>query len=292
MHHQVGCASNECGSPEFRERRFMRKKIYVIGATALLAVAVAIPVNSAQSAISSQTIKSAVTPTKLSKSAKTPTPASIRVDVDANWDSFSGAGNPSPAAVNTDIDFDKDLIFNTKPVKPCVLSKLSGTTTDQAIAACGASKVGTGSASLNGIIGPLTAQVTAFNGTPSGGSSTIYLHTRVSNPPLTTILVGTLSKSPAGAPYGSRLHVPIPAQQLGGGFEVITHFDTTVNKKFKITKKGKKIKSGYVTSTCRDKKIQVQGVFGYGTAPTFAQSSSKTVAAPIQACKQIVPKKK
>jgi hypothetical protein len=275
----------------------MRKKSYVIGATALLAVAVAIPVSGAQSAVSSQTINSAVTPTKLSKSAKTPTPASIRVDVDANWDNFGAsqggtAGNPTPAAVNTAIDFDKDLIFNPKPVKPCDLSKLSGTTTDQAIAACGASQVGTGSARLNGVIGPLSGVVTAFNGTPSGGSSTIYLHTRVANPPLTTVLVGTLSKSPVGGVYGSRLNVPIPAQQLGGGFEVITHFDTTVNKKFKIKKKGKKIKSGYVTSTCRDKKIQVQGVFSYGAAPSFSPSSSKTVAAPIQACKQVKPKKK
>jgi len=270
----------------------MRKKNYVIGATALLAVAVAIPVTGAQSAVTSQTISSTLSPLKLSKSAKTPTPASIRVDVDANWDSFSGAGNPTPAPVNTAVDFDKDLIFNTKPVKPCDLSKLSGTTTDQAIAACGASKVGAGSARLNGVIGPLSGVVTAFNGSPSGGSPTIYLHTRVSNPPLTQVLVGTLVKSPSGAPYGTRLNVPIPAQQLGGGFEVITHFDATVNKKFKIKKKGKKVKSGYVTATCRDKKIQVQGVFNYGAAPTFAPSSNKTAVAPVQKCKQIVAKKK
>lgn len=269
----------------------MRKKNYVIGACALLAIAVAIPAV-AQSAVTSQTINSKVTPTKLSKSRSTPTPASINVGVDANWDSFTGAGNPSPAAVNTDVNFDNALIFNTKPVKPCDLSALAGTTTDQAIAACGKSKVGTGSATLNGVIGPLSAVVTAFNGTPSGGSSTIYLHTRVANPPLTTVLVGTLVKSPAGKPYGMQLHVPIPAQQLGGGFEVITHFDTTVNKKFKIKKKGKTVKSGYVTATCpKAKKLQVQGVFGYGTAPGFAQSSSKTAQATPQACKQVAPKK-
>jgi hypothetical protein len=271
----------------------MRKRNYVIGSVALLAIAVAIPAT-AQSAITSQTIKSVVTPSKLSKSRKTPTPASIRVDVDAAWDNYGPT--TSPAAVNTDVDFDKALIFNTKPVKTCPASSLTGTTTDQAIAACGSAKVGTGSANLRGVLdvsaGPLTAVVTAFNGAPVGGKPQILLHTRVANPPLTTVLVGTLDKSPAGAPYGSRLHVPIPAQQLGGGFEVITHFDTTVTKKFKITKKGKKIKSGYVTATCpKNKKIAVQGVFGYGTSPLFAQSSSTTAAAAPQACKQVVPKK-
>jgi hypothetical protein len=253
----------------------MRKRNYVIGAVALLAVAVAIPAI-AQSAVTSQTIKSAVTPSKLSKSRATPTPASIRVDVDTAWNAYTGVGNPSPASVNTDVDFDNALIFNTKPVKTCAASALTGTTTDQAIAACGSSKVGTGSATLNGVIGPLNAVVTAFNGAPVGGKPQILLHTRVANPP----------------PYGSRLHVPIPAQQLGGGFEVITHFDTTVSKKFKIKKKGKTVKSGYVTATCpKAKVLKVQGVFGYGTAPGFAQSSSTTAAAPDQRCKQVAAKK-
>jgi hypothetical protein len=268
----------------------MRKRNYVIGAVALLAVAVAIP-TMAQSTVTSQTIKSKVTPSKLSKSRKTPTPASIRVDVDTAWDHYNGTvgttNQPTPASVNTDVDFDKALIFNTKPVKTCAASALTGTTTDQAIAACSSAKVGTGSARLNGVSGPLNAVVTAFNGAPVGGKPQILLHTRVSSPPLTTVLVGTLDKSPAGAPYGSRLHVPIPAQQLVGGFEVITHFDTTVSKKFTVTKKGKKVKSGYVTATCpKSKKIQVQGVFGYGAFPSFAQSSSTTAAAPAQPCTQ------
>jgi hypothetical protein len=267
----------------------MRKRNYVIGAVALLAIAVAIP-SIAQSAITSQTIKSVVTPSKLSKSRKTPTPATIRVDVDAAWDHYGPT--TSPAAVNTDVDFDKALIFNTKPVKTCPASKLTGVTTEQAIAACGSAKVGSGTARLDGVVGPLNAVVTAFNGAPVGGKPQILLHTRLPQPlPITQVLVGTLDKSPAGAPYGSRLHVPIPAVQIGGGAEVITHFDTTVSKKFKITKKinGKKVrvKSGYVTAICpKAKKIKVQGVFGYGTKPTFAQSSSTTAKAPDQPCKQ------
>jgi hypothetical protein len=273
----------------------MRKRYCVIGATALLGVAVAIP-TMAQSAVTSQTIKSVVTPSKLSVSKKTPTPASIRVDTDSSWDSFSPAPNPTPATVSADIDFDKGMIFNTKPVKTCDLTKLAGTTTDQAKAACGPAQVGQGSANLNGIIGALSGVVTAFNGTPTGGSPTIYLHTRVNNPPLTQVLVGTLTKSPAGAPYGTRLHVPIPAQQLGGGLEVITHFDTTVDRKFKITKKVKgkkvKVKSGYVTATCpKNKTLSTQGTFAFGSAPTFSPSVTK-VATTTQPCKPIAVKKK
>jgi hypothetical protein len=270
------------------------KRKYLIGAVGLLAIAVAIPAI-AQSAVTSQTIKSAVTPTKLSKSKKTPTPASIRVDTDSSWDSYGPAPNPTPAAVTADIDFDSDMIFNTKPVKTCPASKLSGTTTEQAIAACSTAKVGAGSANLNGIIGPLTGVVTAFNGAPVGGKPQILLHTRVANPPLTTVLVGTLEKSPLGKPYGSRLHVVIPAAQLGGGLEVITHFDTTVNKKFTITKKVKgkktKVKSGYVTATCTDKILNTSSVFSFGSVSSgFAPTSSKT-ATTSQPCKQLKAKK-
>ena len=272
----------------------MRKKLYVTGALGVLAIAVAIPAT-AMSTVTSQTITSTVTPTKLSKSKKTPTPASIAVAVDAGWSSFGPPPNPTPAPVETDVDFDSDMIFNTKPVKTCAPSALSGTTTEQAKAACSASVVGGGTARLNGIIGNLTGVVTAFNGTPVGGKSVILLHARVSNPPLTQVLVGTLDKSPLGKPYGSRLSVPIPAAQLGGGLEVITHFDTTVNKKFKITKKVKgkktKVKSGYVTATCADKKLQTQGTFKFGTAPAFSPSSTIVAQAADQACKQVKPKK-
>jgi hypothetical protein len=273
----------------------MRKTRYLIGALSLLGVAVAIPAT-ANSAVSSQTIKASFTPTKLSASKKTPTSINLRVDTDTTWDSYGPAPNPTPAAISTDVDFDASGIFNPKPVKTCDLSQLSGTTSDQAIAACGPAQVGTGSATLKGIIGDLQGVVTVFNGTPSGGLPTIYLHTRVSNPPLTQVLVGTLSKSPLGKPYGMRLHVPIPAADIGGGFEVITHFDTTVGKKFTVTKKVKgkkiKVKSGYITAWCpKSKTLNVAGTFGFGTAPTFAQSSTMTATATAP-CKPIPAKKK
>ncbi len=44
-------------------------------------------------------------------------------------------------------------------------------------ATCGASRIGSGSATING--GALTGKVAAYNGVPSGGSPTIGLHTDV-----------------------------------------------------------------------------------------------------------------
>ncbi len=275
----------------------MRKKKYLIGVVGLLVIAVAIPAV-AQSAVISQTIKSKVAPTKLSKSKKTPTPASIRIDTDAGWDLYGPAtsGNPTPTATIADIDFDNDLIFTTKPVKTCPASKLAGTTTEQAIAACSSAKVGSGSAALDGIIGPVTGTVTAFNGAPVGGKPQLLLHTRVPAIPTTQILVGTLDKSPLGKPYGSRLHVVIPASQLGGGLEVIKHFDTTVNRKFTITKKvnGKKtkVKSGYVTATCKDKILNTSSVFSYGSVQSGFQTTSTKTATTTQPCKPKAVKKK
>jgi hypothetical protein len=273
----------------------MRKTSYLIAALSLLVAAIAIPAT-ADAAVATQTIKASFTPTKLSASRKTPTSINLRVDTDTTWDSYGPGLDPTPAAISTDVDFDASGFFNPKLVKTCDLSKLAGTTSDQAIAACGPAQVGTGSAALKGLLGDLQGVVTVFNGIPSGGAPTLYLHTRVSIPPLTQVLVGTLSKSPLGKPYGMRLHVPIPAAQIGGGSEVITHFDTTVGKKVKVTKKVKgkktKVKSGYITAFCpKNKTLSVFGTFGFGTGPSFAQSSMLTAAATAP-CTPIPAKKK
>jgi hypothetical protein len=283
-------------SPEKRERRFMRKRNYLLGALAL-AVAAAIPAT-ASAAVTSQTISASVSPTKVS--TKTPAPVSLTVKTDSSWSAYSPAPTaPTPTTNAADIDFDNDFVFNTKaPVKTCNPTLLAGTTTDQAKAACGAAQVGTGSATLNGVVGPRTAVVTAFNGTPVGGQPQILLHTYVQSINVTQVLPGVLQTSPLHGDYGKRLHVTVPAAQLGGGFEVITHFETTVNKRFTITKKknGKKVKvkSGYVTARCRDKDKtwNLNSVFSFSNvAPTFTTTTETHSATASVKCKPVKPKK-
>jgi hypothetical protein len=265
-----------------------------------VAVTAALPA-SASAAISSQTIKAVATPSKVSQKNKAPkfaTPVSLRVDTDATYDTpLTPGSHPSPAATLVNIDLDNDFKFTTKGLPTCNPTSLTGTTTAQAQAVCGTSQVGTGSAILGGIAGPASAVVTAFNGTPVNGQPQLLLHSRVGAPLNTTaILQGVLTKSPLGGDYGKRLVVTVPP--LGGGYEVITHFDTTVDKRFKVKKKvnGKKVKvkSGYVTAVCQDKNKtwDFQGVFNYQTFPPLPPASSSLTTSTTQKCKPIKAKKK
>ncbi|MFN2612336.1 MAG: hypothetical protein ABR536_03075 [Solirubrobacterales bacterium] len=266
-----------------------------------MAVAAVIPA-SASAAITSQTLKAVATPSKVSQKGRFPlfpAPVSLRVDTDTTYDTPLTLGSrPSPAATNVNIDFDNDFKFTTKGIATCNPILLTGTTTAQAIAVCGASQVGAGSATLGGIAGPASAVVTAFNGTPVNGQPQILLHSRIGAPLNTTaILSGVLTSSPVGGDYGRRLVVTVPP--VAGGNEVITHFDTTVNRRFKVKKtvringvrKTIKVKSGYVTAICRDKNKtwNFRGVFNYQTFNGPPASSSLT-ASTTQKCQPVKPK--
>lgn len=269
----------------------MRKRKYVIGALAV-AVAAVIPA-SASAAITSQTVTVSATPTKVTKKTsakkgKFPTPVAITVGTHAVYSATAPSPpNPTPVATLVNIDFDKDFTFTTKGIPTCNPTALTGTTTAAAQAVCGASQVGTGSANLVGVAGPATAVVTAFNGTPVNGQPQLLLHTRVGAPLNTTaILPGVLTKSPI-AGFGSRLVVTVPP--LAGGFEALTDFVTTVDKRFKVKKKvngkTKKVKSGYVTATCKDKTWNVQGLFNYSTFPPNAPATSTLNPVASASCK-------
>ena len=92
--------------------------------------------------------------------------------VDTNY-----SGGFAPTGTQTVLTFTKDIKFTPGNIPQCNLSSISTVPQAQSDAICGASKVGTGSATING--GLLTGKVAAYNGQPSGGSPTIGLHTDV-----------------------------------------------------------------------------------------------------------------
>jgi hypothetical protein len=271
----------------------MRTRTILCGALATVVAVAAVPAV-ASAAVIKQTIGGAASPSKVSNSPKLAKPVSLRVDTDTAYDAYP----PSSYSSSVNVDFDNDFVFNTKGIPTCTAT-LTNTTTEQALAACGAAKVGAGSATINGAgaFANLAGVVTAFNGAPQGGLPVILLHARVSGALNTTsVLVGVLKPSPLGGDYGKRLEVTVPP--LAGGQAVITHFDTTVSRpltvKKKIKVKGKKktvkVKSGYVTASCRDKdKLwNYSGVFNFSTL-TLAQPPITTTA--TQPCTPIKAKK-
>ena len=165
-----------------------------------LICAIAAP-TSAPAAITSQTITAAATPSTQDQTAFSGVSLSLTED-----QTYTGGFQP----VLTQIVYhlDNDFAFDTTGLPQCPLSSINGQTRANAIAACPGSVVGSGSGVING--GALTAVVTVFNGQPSGGSPTIYLHLSVANDAVIEVLVGTLGPSARGGDFGTQISIPIP----------------------------------------------------------------------------------
>jgi hypothetical protein len=240
----------------------MRKRKYLVGA--LLSVIGALVVSgTASAAVTGQGYTVTTSPAKQDKKVFGPV-GSFKNVVDTNY-----SGGFTPFGTQTVLTFTKDIKFTPGNIPVCNLSSISTVPESSSDATCGASKVGTGSAIING--GLLTGKVAAYNGTPSGGSPTIGLHTDVFLPSgaysFSTTLTGVLNTS------ANTLTVNIPPTGTA-----ITHFETTITKK----KSGKK--SFYVMARCKKKKWT-------NTETTTFNDGSSTTASTTQKCKQKPSKK-
>ena len=168
----------------------------------------------------------------------------------------------------------KDIKFTPGNIPQCNLASISTVPEAQSDATCGPSKVGSGSATING--GLLAGKVAAYNGQPSGGSPTIGLHTDVftgsgSSYAFSTTLTGILNTG------SDTLTVAIPPSGTS-----ITHFDTTIPKKKSGKKKGKA--TYCVMARCKKKKW-------VNSETTSFNNGQSITATSIQKCKQKGSKK-
>jgi hypothetical protein len=234
----------------------MRKRKYLIGA--LLGVIGSVVLSGTASAnVTGQSVSSILKPTKAPKKTFVAM-KSMKTTVDTNYD-----GVFSPNANQTIVNFSRDVRFTPGNIRDCNLSSISTVPEASAQAACGASRIGTGSATING--GALTGKVAAYNGVPSGGRPTIGLHTDIfvgGVYSFSTTLTGVLNTS------NNSLTVSIPPTGTS-----ITHFETTITKK----KSGKK--SFYVMARCKKKKWATSETTFFTGGPTLSASS-------VQRCKQ------
>jgi hypothetical protein len=236
----------------------MRKRRFLIGAFAV--VTGLLMTGTASAAVTGISYTATVAPKKQSK--KTFGPAKIANSLDT----FYTAGF-APNATQTVLRFSKDLKFTPGNVARCQLNQINTAPQSTADAVCGRSKIGQGSASING--GILTGRVAAYNGTPSGSSPSVYLHVDVfagAAYTFSTTLTGVLN---TGA---NTLTVSIPPTGTS-----ITHFDTTINKIKSGKKKGKA--TYYVMARCKKKKWS-------NTATTVFSDGSSQSSTSVQKCKQ------
>jgi hypothetical protein len=243
----------------------MRNKRFLIGACAVVA-SIAIPSTAFGAAAAIQTLDVQVGGKEVPKFDKKKfKKTSIFVET-TTADAADPAAMP-PKANRAVINFNKKNIkFNPKAVPGCTQAQLANTSTDAALAACGSSKVGAGSATaalpfgVGGTRSDFPVVVTAFN---NGESNGILLHSRAGAPlNTTTVLVGTLS--------GTTLDVAVPP--LGGGVGAIAQFNTDVKAK------------DYIQSRCKTKNAEHTSTFTYTDTPSADASDT-------QKCKQKKKKK-
>ena len=242
----------------------MRKRKYLIGAL-LGVIGSVLVVGAASATVTGQSVSSIINPAKAPKKTFVAV-KSMKTTVDT---AYTGAFAPN--GTQTVVTFSKDVKFTPGNIAQCNLSTIATVPEATADATCGASRVGSGAATING--GALTGKVAAYNGVPSGGSPTIGLHTDVFTAAgayaFSTTLTGVLNTR------ANTLTVSIPPTGTS-----ITHFETTINKK----KSGKK--TFYVMARCKKKK------WATSETTTFNDGTSQS-ATSTQKCKQTKePKKK
>ena len=245
----------------------MRKRKYLIGAL-LGVIGSVVLTGTASATVTSQSVSSILNPAKAPKKTFVAV-KSMKTTVDTNY-----SGTFTPNANQTVVSFSKDVKFTPGNIAQCNLSTISTVPQASADSTCGASKVGSGAATIKSATGTtLTGVVAAYNGQKSGNSPTIGLHTDVFGPTgayaFSTTLTGVLN---TGA---NTLTVSIPPTGTS-----IVHFETTINKK----KSGKK--TFYVMARCKKKKWATSETTAFTGGPTLNASS-------VQKCKQTKePKKK
>ena len=275
----------------------MRKRNYVVGLVAVLAVSVAVPAL-AHASINRTEITAVVSGTKQEKKVR----GGIGLDFTTNTiHDFPDA--TLQTAYNATVDFDKDFAFTVKGLPTCNPTALFNTTTAQAQAACpGKRQVGSGDATTCSALGvcgiPVQGStthggiVTAFNGTPSGGNLSLLLHTKLAAGP-TLVLDGTLIPSPLGGEYGKRLNVNVPNSASTAQESTVFHTNipkTLISKK-KNKKTGVTTKSYYLSAKCAgNKQWDFQATFLHRNPP--AESGGPTTQGQTQVpCKVKKPKK-
>ncbi len=186
------------------------------------------------------------------------------------------AGSPTcrafPPSTLSTIDFTKNAKFIPGNIPDCNLALLSGKSTAQARAACPQSLVSTGSnVQLFSDGRTLNGTVSGFNGAPSGGSPSLYLHVEFPGVATKPILQGTIRGNTI-----SFIVPPVPGS-------VIESINNTIPKKVsgkkKNAKTGKVEKTFYFNARCNLKRYTVT------ESTTYANGKVLTASIP-ETCKQ------
>jgi hypothetical protein len=246
----------------------MRK--YLIGMIAALAGALALS-SVASADVTGNNLTVNLTPAKQDKKVRGPVNIFFQSDdvhVGASPCLPGTANSPScysfPASEQSVITFPKDLKFTPGNLQDCQLSRIAGQSTAGARAACAASIVGSGAVTQVFSDGRrLNGTLTAFNGAPSGGGTSLYIHTEFPGVATKPILQGVIR--------GNVLTTQIPPVQ-GSAIDL---FSLNLLGK-RVTGKNKKTgkKTTYASIRCSTRKWNVTQVVHFQGGKTETGTSA------------------
>jgi hypothetical protein len=201
-----------------------------------------------------------ISPSRLPK--RTPVPISGHIDAQIG----TVDGSHPPAVENVVVDFDKTIHVNAKGLPVCKEKQLVARSTVTAEKACPDAIVGSGKGEVE-VAFPeqapfsATGPITLFNGGVHGGTTLLLIHTYVSVPAPTAVIVPVKISQIHRGRYGLHTEAKIPA--IAGGAGSVTKFTLQIGRKF--TYKGKK--ESYLTATCPTGSYYTQGhvLFADGT---------------------------
>ncbi|HEX6586496.1 MAG TPA: hypothetical protein VF052_07060 [Solirubrobacterales bacterium] len=248
----------------------MQARKYLIGMIAGLAAAVGFT-SVASAAVTGLSIESTYAPTKGDKKIRN----GVSVFFASNdthegelpcSNALSVSCRAYPPSTQSLITFTKNLRFNPGNLPDCNLSQLIGKTSAGALAACPRSHVGEGANTQLFSDGRrLNGTITAFNGSPSGGNPSLYLH--VEFPGVTTkpILNGVIQ--------GNRLTVQIPPVQGSVIERFAVNLDKIVSGKKRDKRTGKVKKTFYLMANCSERNFTTREDVTYQDGSTLSATT-------------------
>jgi hypothetical protein len=178
-------------------------------------------------------------------------PRHEQVPISAVIDAHIGTvdGSHPPAVRSISVDFDKTLAVNAKGLPACRIGQLEARTTAAAKSACRDAIVGEGDGDVE-VAFPeqapfsATGPIVLFNGGVHAGTTLLYVHTYVSVPAPTAVLVTVKLTRIHRGHFGIHAVAAIP--RIAGGAGSVTRFKLRIGRRF--TYRGRK--ESYLTGSC------------------------------------------
>lgn len=187
-------------------------------------------------------------------------------------------GSHPPAWESGSFDIDRDVRIDVSDFPACPRARLVARSTSDAIDACPGAILGRGRGKVD-VAFPeqpvihASGPILFFNGGERGGVTTFYLHTYVSIPAPTAVVVTATVTRVRDKPYGIRIESRVPP--IAGGAGSITGFELRGDRYSDF--RGKR--RSWLFARCSDGRFDARGRIDFGDGTVMAAQIIRTCTA-------------